>query len=523
MSAYDAVVVGAGHNGLAAAVHLLSRGWSVAVVEAAAEAGGAVKTAEVTVPGFRHDLYAMNLSMFAGSPFLAAYKSELSAEGLAFASAADCFASVFRDGTYLGVSADLEKTVAGIAAVSAGDAEAWRTMVARFGEDAPYIFGILGAPMPSWATARTVMKAWRIHGLARLYEIGRLLLASPRDFLDAHFESPKVKTMMAAWGMHLDFAPDIAGGALFPYLESMGNQAFGMVIGAGGADTIVKAMTGLIAKKGGILKLNSPVIRIEVENGRACAARLADGTRIDARRAVVANIHPQLVFGTMVEPAPAIAAFNRRITRFRAGPGTMMIHLALDSPLDWSGGEALRRFAYVHVAPDLAMMGGVYSEAASGLLPAEPILVVGQPTAIDPTRAPAGKHTLWIQVRALPALIHGDAAGAIAAKHWDEAKAPYADRVLDILEQHAPGLREKIIGRAVASPLDLERENPCLVGGDSLSGSHHLDQNFLFRPVAGYSRYRTPVDRLFLCGASTWPGAGAGAGSGFLLAKSLAG
>ena len=199
-----------------------------------------------------------------------------------------------------------------------------------------------------------------------------------------------------------------------------------------------------------------------------------------------------------------------------------MIHLALDSLPDWRAGEALKRFAYVHVAPDLAMMARVYAEAASGLLPAEPVLVVGQPTAIDPSRAPAGKHMLWIQVRALPAEIRGDAAGAIAATTWDAAKEPYAERALDLLETYAPGLRGKILGRAVLSPLDLERENPCLIGGDNLTGSHHLDQNFLFRPVAGYSRYLTPVGKLYLCGAATWPGAGTGAGSGFLLAKTLA-
>ena len=522
MDAYDAVVVGAGHNGLAAAIHLLSRGWSVAVVEAAAEAGGAVKTREVTVPGFRHDLFAMNLSMFAGSPFFAAYKKELLAHGLAFAPAADCFASVFRDGTYLGVSKDIEKTVAGIAALSAHDAEAWRAMVARFDGDARYIFGLLGSPMPSWAAARTVISAWRSKGAAWLYETARLLLSSPRDFLDAHFESPKVKAMMAAWGMHLDFAPDIAGGALFPYLESMANQAFGMVIGVGGADTIVNAMTRLIAAKGGTLKLNAPVTRIEIASGKARAAVLADGTRIEARRAVIANLHPRLVFGRLIESDPARSAFERNIARFRAGPGTLMIHLALNGPPAWRAGAALGRFAYVHIAPDLAMMGRVYSEAASGLLPAEPVLVVGQPTAIDPSRAPSGKHVLWVQVRALPAAILGDASGKIEATDWDGAKEPYAERVLDILEAYAPGLRAQIIGRAVFSPLDLERENPCLVGGDSLSGSHHLDQNFLFRPVAGYSRYRTPVDKLYLCGAATWPGAGTGAGSGFTLAKLLA-
>jgi phytoene dehydrogenase-like protein len=151
------------------------------------------------------------------------------------------------------------------------------------------------------------------------------------------------------------------------------------------------------------------------------------------------------------------------------------------------------------------------------------MLVVGQPTAIDRTRAPAGKHVLWVQVRVVPAVIKGDAAGRIVGSNWDELKDAYADRVLDLIEAHAPGLKSQVLGRAVVSPLDLERENPNLIGGDSLSGSHHLDQNFFLRPVPGWSRYATPVRQLYLCGASTWPGGGTGAGSGFLLAKSLAG
>jgi len=200
-----------------------------------------------------------------------------------------------------------------------------------------------------------------------------------------------------------------------------------------------------------------------------------------------------------------------------------MVHLALDDLPAWSAGAALRRFAYVHIAPSLAVMSRAYAEAAAGLLPAEPMLVVGQPTAIDPSRAPAGRHVLWVQVRVLPSVIRGDAAGRIEARDWDAAKEAYADRVLDLIEAYAPGLRAHVLGRAVFSPLDLERENPNLIGGDSLSGSHHLDQNFFLRPVPGWSRYNTPVRNLHLCGAATWPGGGTGAGSGFLLAKALAG
>jgi phytoene dehydrogenase-like protein len=519
----DVVVIGAGHNGLAAAMHLAAKGWSVAVVEQANEPGGAVKTREVTLPGFRHDLCAMNLSMFAGSPFFAQHKQALLDHGLAFVPAQRCFASVFRDGTHLGVGTDLDATSAAIGELSAADAAAWRALVAEFAADAPHLFGLLAAPMPSRAAAAVLFKAWRARGTAWMLDTLRMLLASPRDFLDARFENDKVKAMMGAWGLHLDFAPDIAGGALFPYLESMANQSFGMVIGQGGADTIVRAMSGALKANGGEILLGSPVRRICQSGGRADGVELADGRVIGARKAVIANVHPRLVFGNLLAPDGKRAAFDERVECFRAGPGTMMIHLAMDGLPDWTAGEALQRYAYVHVAPDFAMMSRVYAEAASGLLPAEPVLVVGQPTAIDPSRAPEGKHVLWIQVRVLPAEIRGDASGMIAARTWDEAKDAYADRVLDLLETYAPGLKARVLGRAVASPLDLERENPNLIGGDNLSGSHHLDQNFLFRPVAGWSRYKTPVPGLYLCGASTWPGAGTGAGSGYMLARMLAG
>jgi phytoene dehydrogenase-like protein len=520
--AYDAVIIGAGHNGLAAGVHLAAKGKRVAIVEAKDEPGGAVKTRELTLPGFRHDLCAMNLSMFAGSGFFAAHKDALLAHGLAFAPAEHCFATVFRDGTYLGVSRTLEKTLAGISALSPPDAKAWQDLLGQFGKDAPHIFALLGSPMPSIAAAKVVWKAWRAMGTTWLFDTAKLLLASPRDFLDARFQHPKVKAMMAAWGLHLDFAPDVAGGALFPYLESMANQSLGMVIGQGGADTIVKAMVGALKAKGGELILGDGVSRIELANGAASGVMLQSGRKLEAK-AIIANVHPKLVFEQLAPPDATPASFRKAVDKFRAGPGTMMIHLALDDLPDWRAGRALREFAYVHVAPDLEMMTRVYAEASVGLLPAEPALVVGQPTAIDPSRAPPGKHVLWVQVRVLPAEIRGDAGGTIAARSWDEAREPYADRVMDVLESYAPGLKSRVLGRAVFSPLDLERENPNLIGGDSLSGSHHLDQNFFLRPVAGWSRYRTPVRNLYLCGASTWPGAGTGAGSGFMVAKMLAG
>ena len=141
----------------------------------------------------------------------------------------------------------------------------------------------------------------------------------------------------------------------------------------------------------------------------------------------------------------------------------------------------------------------------------------------DPSRAPTGSAVMRLQVRAVPASIAGDAAGSIRARHWAGVKEAFADRIVAQLEEHAPGARDLILARHVMSPDDFEGENPNLIGGDCVSGSHHLDQNFLFRPAFGFSRYRTAVPRLYMVGASTWPGAGTGAGSGFMLAKILAG
>jgi phytoene dehydrogenase-like protein len=198
-----------------------------------------------------------------------------------------------------------------------------------------------------------------------------------------------------------------------------------------------------------------------------------------------------------------------------------MIHLALSELPAWRAGEEARAYSYVHVGPYLDDMSLAYARAVAGLLPERPTLVVGQPTAVDPSRAPVGKHVLWIQVRMVPGRIRGDAADEILTQDWDEAKELYADRVLGQLEEYAPGLRGSVLGRHVQSPADLEKANPNLVGGDQLGGSMHPAQNFFLRPFAGWSRYRTPIDRLYVCGAGTWPGAGVGAGSGYLLGKLL--
>lgn len=517
---FDAILIGAGHNTLACALHLSVRGWRVGVFEQAAVAGGAVKSGAYTLPGFRHDWAAMNLSLFAGSAFMKSHGAELATQGAVFVPVSHPFASAFPDGRWVGVTTDLAETKARIAQFSPEDADTWDALVTGFPDQAEAIFGLLGSPMRFRSAAYFMFKMLRRRGIGGTLDLARFLAQSPRDWLTQTFRAPQVQAMLGAWGMHLDFAPDVAGGGLFPYLEGMAGQAFGMALGKGGADTIITALVAAITARGGVVECSAPVSRILHHDGRAQGIALADGRKIVARKAVIAGISPKALVRMTGGMAPV---FDKAMVDFVHAPGTMMIHLALDSLPDWAAGEALKRFAYVHLAPSLDQMARTYQQARAGVLPDEPVIVVGQPTAVDPSRAPDGKHVLWVQVRMVPGGIKGDAAGQIAATDWAGAAEPFAARVLDIVDRYAPGIRAKILGRRIVTPAQLEEDNPNLVGGDQLCGSHHLAQHFVFRPTRGHADGSTPIAGLHLTGAAVWPGAGTGAGPGFLLAQRLAG
>ncbi|MGO4853052.1 phytoene desaturase family protein [Phaeovulum sp. W22_SRMD_FR3] len=510
----DILILGAGINGLVAAADLAARGRRVLVLERGPTPGGAVRTEELTLPGFRHDVAAMNLSMFAGSAFMARHGAEMARHGCEFVPVARPFAQALAPGDWLGVSTDVEETLASFA--SETDRATWRALMAEFPQKAGFIGGLLGTPMKRGALAKFLWKAWRQQGTAGLLDLGRFLLTSPRHWLEETFEDPRLHAALSSWGLHLDFAPDIAGGAIFPYLEAMGGQAMGMVIGKGGADTVTRALVAMIEAHGGEIRCNTEVTAIHHRAGRVTGVDTTTGPV--AAQTVLATLAPKHLI--RLTGGSGEARFDQGMTRFRHAPGTLMIHLALSGPVPWQA-EALRRFAYVHVGRSADNAAQCYAQAMAGLLPASPVLVVGQPTVFDPSRAPEGQHTLWVQARVMPPEIRGDARGEITARDWAGAKAAMAERVLDLIEEQAPGFRAGILAQTVQSPADLEAANPNLVGGDQICGSHHLTQNFLFRPLRGFADGRTPIRGLRLIGAATWPGAGTGAGSGYFTAQEL--
>jgi phytoene dehydrogenase-like protein len=358
-------------------------------------------------------------------------------------------------------------------------------------------------------------------GLKDLNELSQIIMASTRELTDAYFESPELKALFATWGMHLDFGPDVSGGTMFPLLSTFNIAKTGISLAKGGGERMVEALAGLLREHGGEIRTEAEVTQVLTAGGRATGVRLASGEEIPAERAVIANLTPTVLYD-LLDPDALPSSYRRKVKDYLYGPGTMMIHVALSGRLPWKAGEELADFTYVHIPPYVEDLARTYTQAMNGYLPDDPLLIVGQPVPTDPSRVPEeGQQILWIQVRALPSPIKGDAAGKIDGRDWDSVGEAYADRVMAKIEAYAPGASDLVLERAVFSPAYLERHNPNLVGGDSIAGSHHLRQNFLWRPFPNWSTYETPLEGLWEVGAGTWPGAGTNATSGYLAAQSI--
>jgi phytoene dehydrogenase-like protein len=518
---YDAILIGAGHNALVCAAYLARAGWSVLVLERGSRPGGAVLSDEITRPGFVHDLFATNMNLFLGSPVAAELGGELERHGLRYAASAHPFANAYPDGRALRVIQDVEATMDALERHDRRDAVGWRELNALYERLSPTLFALYGSRLDPRSLSGLAMQQLPALGVDGARELARLLLSSTRELVETYLHSREAHALLACWGMHLDFGPDVSGGAMFPFLEAFTDMRTGISLAVGGAARLIDALTSLAAEHGAELRTDAEVVRVAVEAGRATGVELASGERITARRAVIAGVTPTILYERLLADAPVPGPLRRAAQRYRFGPGTLMVHLALSAPPAWEAGEDLSRFAYVHIAPYVEDLADTYADACAGLLPREPMLVVGQSSAVDRSRVAGDGAVLWVQVRALPAQIRGDAAGEIEARDWEGAREPYADRVVAKLERYAPGLGELVLDRAVLTPADLERHNPNLAGGDSIAGSMHLRQNFLFRPFPAVRDYETGIDRLLMVGAATWPGGGVNALSGYNVARKL--
>ena len=478
-----AVVVGAGPNGLAAAVTLAEAGWQVTVLEAASRPGGAARTAEVTLPGFHHDLASAVHPAAAASPVFARWP--LARHGLTWSHPAVPLAHPLDDGSAVVLSRSLAETREGLERHARGDGERWADLVAPLLRRFDAVRGaLLGAFPPVRASARLLARL----GPTGALELARTALAPARGLADELFASDGARAWLYGTALHGDAGPGSAGSAMTGlYLKLLGH-AVGWPSPTGGAQRLPDALAGYLRELGGVVRCDARVTSVGIASGRVAGVEVASGERIPAD-AVVCATTPRTLAAIAGHALPGRTL--RRYRRFRYGPGALKIDWALDGPVPWAAAAASRA-GTVHVGGSAAELARAAAEVELGEWPQRPFVLAGSQSVADPSRAPAGQHTAWAYTRTP----HPGSAGEVEA---------HAARVEAQIEWFAPGFGARVLARYVQGPSDLEAANESLVGGDVGAGSLALDQ-VVFRPAPGLSPYRTGVTGLYIGSASTFPG-----------------
>jgi phytoene dehydrogenase-like protein len=527
VAGFDAVFVGSGVNSLTGAALLSRAGWSVGVLERNDRLGGAISTSDdLTAPGFTHELMASWHPLFTGSAAYGELGDDLRRHGLEYLNTELPTAALFPDGGAAFLTTSLEGNIAELERHAAGDGAAWGRQFEQFMASADTSFGVLSSELWSLQGLELARKAYLGFGRRGLLAFAGNALVSARDWLEATFESERAHGLLAPWVLHTGLGPEQAVSGFMTQVIGCAIQLGGMPVPSGGGARLVEALAAIVRENGGELRTGADVERVLVSGGRADGVRLAGGEVVAASRAVIASVAPHQLYGKLLHEGEVPPATWQAAQGFRYGRAGMQIHLALDEPPHWVSPEAERLggTALVHVTPGLDGVSRAVNEAERGLLPAEATIVVGQPCAVDSSRAPVGKSVLWIQLQELPRRPSGDALSEIDVGDgtWTESlREAYADRIVKRLGSQIANLERATLKRVVLSPADLEGLNCNLVGGDIYAGSCALDQNLLWRPSGQLPGHATPVDGLWQIGASTHPGPGLGAGSGYLVAKQL--
>jgi len=489
--AWDAVVVGAGHNGLVAANVLADRGWSVLVIESEARPGGAVRSAELMEPGFVNDLCSTFYPLGAVSPALRSL--HLERYGLELVHAPAVLAHPTEDGACPLLSRDLDETADSLDAHGRGDGEAWRALYRRWqGVSEPLVASFL-SPFPPVRHAVRLALRMPPRDLVRF---ARFSLLPARRLGEEHFSSGPARRLLAGLGFHADLGPEVPLSGFFGWLMMSLGQQVGFPVARGGAQALTTALVERLLDRGGALRLDSPVTSIEVHADRATGVRTAGGEVVAARRAVLADVDAPRLYGSML-PGSAANRLGDDLERFAWGSATVKVDWNLDGPIPWSA-DGARRAGTVHVGGDLDDMTQFSAELAMGRIPEKPFLIMGQPSLADPSRQPPGTSTAW-------AYTHVPRSACAVDEGWLATVVARVEREVEAL---APGFGGLVRHRHVTGPSDFTTKDANLSLGSMNGGTAQLHQQLLFRPRPGTGRPETPVRGLYLASASAHPGGG---------------
>jgi beta-carotene ketolase (CrtO type) len=520
MQEYDVVLIGAGHNGLVCAAYLLKAGYSVLLLEKRSVPGGAATTEECLpqeAPGFKFNLCAIDHEFIHLGPVVE--ELELEKYGLHYL---ECDPVVFcphPDGKYFLGHKSVEKTCAEIARYSERDAK-------KYAEFVDFWQRSLGAMIPMFnAPPKSIIDILGNYDITKLKDlfsvIGspnktldfiRTMLTSAEDLLNEWFDEEFLKAPLARLASELGAPPSQKTLAIGAIMMAMRHKP-GMARPRGGTGALVQALVNLVTSKGGVILTDQHVEKVLIDDGKAVGVRVAGGTEYRAKYGVISNIDAKRLFLQMTDKSDVNAAdpnlwerLERRIVN--NNETILKIDLALDEPL---------RFPYhahkdeylvgsILIADSVAHVEQAHSKCTLGEIPdADPSMYVVMPSYLDPTLAPPGKHTVWIEFFA-PYQIAGAEGTGLKGTGWtDELKNKVADRVIDKLADYAPNVKNATIARRVESPAELG-ERLGAYKGNYYHVDMTLDQMIFFRPLPEIANYKTPIDNLFLTGAGTHPG-----------------
>ena len=495
MSEWDIVVAGAGHNSLLTAAYAARAGFKVLVLEGADRIGGDTTSEELTLPGFSHDPCATAHNLIQSNPLMRDNELQLDRYGLRYLYPDPVFIMPFRDGRSITMWRDLDRTCAELARFSEADAIAYRTLLNDWQGLSPIINDEREHPPrpPDEVLARTQAGALGDRGVSIRH-------ASALDVITERFQEEHVRAFFA-WIAFMTLHPlDEPETGTLAFSLVAGRQRFSWILPEGGSIRLPLALARIIEDNGGAILTSRPVTRIVVEGGRATGVVTADGSTYGATKAVVSSIHirhlPDIVGEANLgsEYTVGIARWKPSVTMFAA-------HYALSEPPRFKTEAGPMASVTMGGLESLASLARMLAAFRAGRLDlADPVILALTPTVIDPSRAPAGKHTFKL-ISFLPYEL------AEGPQHWDKVKDEVADRLVESVAALTTNLSPAIVlGRAVLSPLDLERRNPANWRGSCHGGASTPDQSGWFRPVEGWSSYRTPVEGLYQTGACTHPG-----------------